>query len=178
MKTAVLALCAILSIGSIGCMKTTNVTPPVGPPSPNIGVLVALNSLALGCEIASADVDPAVAAYLNGPCPAAATGIINVVEANGTVAKVQALIDTLKAEAVGIPSTAKGIELVNQIIAAAQGVLNIYEEVSGQTVTSSTPPPGASQLFATAKPKAQKIKWTASDKARIAVLKAKLTARK
>ena len=55
----------ILAIGALAltaCTKqAATVTQPTAPASPNIGVLVTLNGLALGCEVWVADdVDPSV----------------------------------------------------------------------------------------------------------------------
>ena len=94
------------------------------------------------------------------------------------MAKIQSVIDTMKTAAAGIPPTAKGYKYITQGIDLAQAVLNTYEEATGQTVTASAAPPGASQLFATARASRRKINWSRADKARIAALKAKLSVKK
>lgn len=165
------ALAGMLSFMSVACMKTTTTNPPTN--SPNIGVVVALETAAASCTVSSALVSGPVAVWLAGPCATAMTGILSIVEANGTVAQIQATIATLQATAAELPPGTPYLNYANAAIALAQVALNTYITVTGQTAT-----PTAAVARVEGVPTSRVIVWTGSERARIDAAKAKLAARK
>lgn len=169
------ALAAVLALNfalfTVACMKNTTTGQPG---SPNAGVVTAIETAAGACTVASVLETGPVAAWLAGPCVTSMTGLLNIVEANGTLAAAQATITALKATAAALPPGTPDLQYANAAIALAQIALNAYAAATGQTL--SVAPPGASQFFASEKPR--KINWTASEKARIVAAKAKLAKRK
>lgn len=159
-----LILCAALLFAQVGCMKNTTTNPPG---SPNVGVIVALDSASAACLISSGLVSGPVSTWLAGPCRTAMTGILNIVEANGTAAQIAATIATLQATIAELPPGTPYLTYANAALALAQEVLTIYEQVTGQTVTPST------ARIAAPTPSRQ-IMWTNSERAHIDSLKARL----
>ena len=135
--TAILTL-TLISCGGANPPSATNPTTP----GPNTALVVAAASMEAACEIGATLVSPSAAAWLTGPCPTAAAGILNIVDTNGTAAQIQAAITTLQATYAAIPAgtlTANDQKYIVAAIAAAQLTLSIYEAETGQTVTAETP---------------------------------------
>jgi hypothetical protein len=70
-----------------------------------------------------------------------------------------------------LPPGTPDLQYANAALALATEVLTIYEQVTGQTVTSSLPT--AAFAFA-GKPKLHKLHWSKDEKARIAAIRVKL----
>jgi hypothetical protein len=116
------------------CAKQGTVVNPPNP-SPNVGVITALAVLSDACAIA-APLAPTAASWLDGPCVTGVTGIINVIQANGTVAQLQAIIRTMQMTAASVPAGTSGQTYVVAALALAQAALTAYEAATGQTITT------------------------------------------
>lgn len=165
---AAVIIAASLLLSGCARQPVTATTPTA--PSPNAALLsLAISGPAL-CNITGALV-PSVAGWLAGPsspCVVGMTGILSVIEANGTVAQIQAAIDTMRSTAAAIPSASPGYVYISAAISLAQSVLNAYEVETGQGVTASTAYSPLAYSFAPGKtPGHRKIKWTREEKRRI-----------
>jgi hypothetical protein len=163
-QIAALALVAILTLTNVACVKNTTPGNPAGN-TPNVGVVVALETAAAACDVGSTLVTGPITVWLSGPCAAGMTAIINVVEANGTLAQFQAALTGLQNTAASLPPGTPYLNYANAAIALAKDALNAYALATGQTVTASTAPAGAAQFFAAEKP--HKLKLTKAEKDRI-----------
>jgi len=167
----------VLSVSALttGCMKNTTPGTPTSN-SPNIGVVVSLETAAAACNVTSVMVTGPVAGILSGPCVTTMSGILNIVEANGTPAQIQALINTLQADVKALPPGTQYLNYAAAAIQLAQDALNTYMAATDQTLnTASTTPTGANAFFAGSdNKKPKKIKWTKAEHDRIEAAKAKL----
>jgi len=127
-----------LSFLLLSCGPKPTPVPPPNPP-PNSALLIAAAAAEATCEISATLVSPAAAAWLTGPCPTAISGIINTIDAAGTVAAMQAAITAMQASYASIPPgtlTPQDRTYIVAAIQAAQLVLTIYEQETGQVPAS------------------------------------------
>jgi hypothetical protein len=118
----------------IACAKTATVTPPTNP-SPNAGLIDAAEAVQVACEVA-APLAGAFGTLISQACPPFVTGLVSIIESNGTVAALNALVATLQAEVAAVPG-ASADKAVGDVLAAATGIILIYETATGQVPTPS-----------------------------------------
>lgn len=182
-----------------GCSKqaATVSAPTTGTPAPtpNAGLIVLLDSLEAATEIGSTLVSPGTSVWLSGPAADAVVTIGDVIEANGTAAKIQAVIAGLQATAAAIPNpSATDLKYVNAFLALAKDVLNSYLAATGQTVTTGWTPLDGVQFIriqahphnapfdnvpmSAALPKAGKVNLTKAERQKVEAIKKRAKARK
>lgn len=119
-----------------GCAKNPSVVTPPGPPGPNQGLIDGADAIEVACEIAS-PLAGAFGSLISSECPPFVNGVVAIIEANGTLAKLQALVTTLTAEVNAVPGAA-GNKLIADMLAAANGFVTIYATATGQTLAPVT----------------------------------------
>lgn len=128
-----------------GCAKQTTVSSPTGT-----AVVAATAVLTeTGCIVASADTSATVSAWLTQECPVFVSNIVDLIYANGTLAKLQAAVTAMQASFAAIPAGTLGpndAKYITQVLALAQAAINAYAAASGQTA-SLTPPLAATLMF-------------------------------
>lgn len=170
LKNSVITFVAVLSILALGLTACAPKNVTANPPSagPNAGVIAFLDTAVAGCSIAAPLITGPVSALLSGPCVTTMNGILNIVEANGTIAQFQATIDTFKADIAALPPGTPYLADANAAAALFQVALNAYAQASGQTPGATT----ASIL------PMRPIRWTSADRAHIDRLKAYLAVKR
>ena len=136
-------LVSVICISLIGCGATSNpptITPPTTTtPTPSAGVLLAVEAVVGGCLVAETSVSPAAFTWLSQECAPTAASVLSIVEASGSLAKIQAAINSLQASYAAIPAgtlTAHDQQVITASLAAFQLVLTTYEAATGQAITA------------------------------------------
>jgi hypothetical protein len=160
----------VVAMNFVTACATKTVTTGTPGSSPNLGAVIAAEAFAAGCDIASTDVSPQVAAWLTGPCVTAADGFAQALSANSPGAVINGILNTLTTAAGQIPSSANGFIYVKQGLALATAVVDSYLLLTGQSTTAV---PAAAHNFFDA-PKPHKVRWTTAEKARLKALHDKL----
>ena len=168
-KIAAIALAGILAFMNAACMKTVPGPNPPSP-SPNVGVVVALETAAASCTVTSVLITGPVSALLAGPCKTAMLDILNIVEANGSSAKITAAIQTLQDAVNALPPGTPYVNYAQAAIGLAQVALNTYI-----AVTQGTPVVAGGTSKAAGVSASRPIVWTASETARIDAARLQVT---
>ena len=152
-----------------GCAKNPSIVTPPGPPSPNQGLIDGADAVLVACQV-GAPFAGAFASLITSECPPFVTGVISIITANGTLAKLQALVTTLNSEVAAVPG-ASANKWVQDFLAGANGFVAIYEAATGQT-----PPPVSAAVRSTSARRA--IALSASDVQQLGFIQARALALK
>lgn len=125
----------VISLFLFSCTKN----PTTVTTTPSVTVAVAESVFLSGCPIAATFVNsPQVKALLaaGGLCTQTATGIANIITVKGTVAQIQALLNTLSSQIAALPAgiSAKDIQYAQGALALGQAVLTAYAVATGQAL--------------------------------------------
>jgi hypothetical protein len=129
----------VLILSTLLLSSCTKNPSSANPTTPSVSVAVAEAAFLSGCPIAATFVTNAqVKALLvqGGLCTVTATGIANIITSKGTVAQIQALLNTFSAQIVALPSTipVKDLQYAQGALALGQAVLTAYALATGQVL--------------------------------------------
>lgn len=173
-RIAAYTLAACLTFMNAACMKNTTPGTPTTN-TPNVGVVVALETAASACTVSSVLVTGPVAVLLAGPCKTTMLDILNIVEANGSSAKITASIQTLQDAINALPPGTPYLNYAQAAIGLAQVALNTYIAVTQGVPATNTTAAASSKIEGVSA--SHPIVWASSETARIDAAKAKLAAK-
>lgn len=142
-KTLTLVVSAVLLLVSCGT-KTATVTPPTTTAGPSKTVL-ALDGIEIACDVAAADVSPAVAAWL-GECPVTINTTIAAISSTNTISTVSIITGGITQFLNAAPTTGlstQDVTIIKSITVAVQTFLALYQQQ-----TAAMPPAFAESFMA------------------------------